>query len=158
MKAVPEMTPEQIDRFWAKVNIGGPDECWEWTAGVTRNGYGQFNLKPRLFYARRIAFLLGQQKQPTGLLVCHKCDNRLCCNPSHLFLGTHSDNMSDCASKGRLNTTDRHGELHSRARLSEKDIHEIRKSDESQACLSARYGVCQAHISRIQLRKSWKHI
>lgn len=88
-----------MKRFWDKVDVKGKDECWLWTAS-TRNGYGAFKLDGRVVSAHRIAYALefGWPKN----YVCHRCDIRICCNPKHLFDGTHSDNMKDAFNKGRL--------------------------------------------------------
>jgi hypothetical protein len=92
------------DRFWAKVDKRGPDECWEWQAALTRGGYGTFVVTKspkRMARAHRFAWELTHGEEPKGLHVCHQCDNPLCVNPAHLWLGTNQDNMRDCADKGR---------------------------------------------------------
>jgi hypothetical protein len=88
------------------------------------------------------------------MVVCHKCDVRSCVNPDHLFLGTSQDNYADAAAKGR-NTR---GTKHGCARLTEEQVIAIRASSETQVDIARRYGVRQAHVSRILLRQSWKHI
>lgn len=98
-------------RFWAKVRLGGASECWNWTASLTGSSsirYGQFAL-PRAAdgrqvhcYAHRMAWILTHGAIPDGLKVCHRCDNPLCCNPTHLFLGTQAENLQDAIDKGRL--------------------------------------------------------
>lgn len=90
-----------MNRFWSKVDIKGPDDCWEWQASMYPNGYGQFRLSKQEGYAHRSAWTLINGEIPKGMYICHKCDNRACCNVNHLFLGTHKDNMQDCSKKGR---------------------------------------------------------
>jgi hypothetical protein len=88
-------------RFWAKVRK--QDGCWEWHASIFKaTGYGQFALtstQPET--AHRMAWVLTHGYIPDGKYVLHKCDNRKCCNPDHLFLGTPQDNMIDMVAKGR---------------------------------------------------------
>lgn len=93
-------------RFWSKVNKEpghGPNgDCWEWTASTTL-GYGHFVLEGKHMNASRVSFKVSNPEiiLSTKDFVCHSCDNPPCCNPAHLFLGTHKENMQDMVSKGR---------------------------------------------------------
>jgi hypothetical protein len=90
------------DLFWSWVDIGAADECWPWKLWVSNKGYGMFVSLGRTQTASRVAWFLSNGINPDGV-VCHSCDNPICCNPAHLFLGTQSDNIRDCVRKGRHN-------------------------------------------------------
>lgn len=94
----------RLDRFWSKVNQHAPGGCWEWTAGLNDSGYGMFPLWPRpAERAHRFSWHQHRGAIPDALCVLHRCDNRKCVNPDHLFLGTRGDNIRDCFGKGRGN-------------------------------------------------------
>lgn len=84
-------------RFWSKVTVGEPDECWNWTAALNNMGYGVIGTGRRvegtrgISYAHRLAWEFTHGTIQDGLLVLHRCDNSKCCNPSHLYLGTYTD-------------------------------------------------------------------
>lgn len=98
----PKYSPKDIKRFWSKVGItDNPDECWLWMRGLTTGGYGAFYANGKNHIASVTAWEIINGEKPPKMVVCHKCDNPRCCNPSHLFIGTQSDNMLDRERKGR---------------------------------------------------------
>jgi hypothetical protein len=167
-------------RFWEKVDRSGSAEsCWPWTSTLGRDGYGQFNVgghHSSMCKAHRLAWELTRGPIPAGLWVLHDCpggDNRACCNPAHLFLGTHRDNMRDMAAKGRSaggerNGTHRHPEAVSRgsqrpgAKLTERAVAEMRAcyaaGGASYSQLAKRYGVGLQAVAKIIRRERWAHV
>ncbi len=155
-----------LKRFWSKVSkenewLAG---CWEWTASLNTHGYGQFVLHPYLrripFSAHRVSYFLAHKKLPQNIQVCHHCDNRKCCNPQHLFLGTHQDNVDDCVRKGRQTRT--RGEAHGNAILTEEQVKQIRilnAVDKVRSVeLSKRFKVSKSTICAIIYGNRWAHI
>ena len=99
------------DRFWSYVKQGSPNECWPWTGGTGRRGYGKFWMRGRSIPAHRVAYLLNKGSPGHYLsdYVCHSCDNPPCCNPAHLWAGTAQDNQDDSKTKGRTAKGDKNG-------------------------------------------------
>ncbi len=90
------------ESFWARVQVGDPDSCWPWLGQRSRKGYGVLSYAGKKKSAHRLSVVFSTgEGVPDGLCVCHKCDNPPCCNPSHLFIGTHQENMQDMYDKGR---------------------------------------------------------
>ena len=150
------------ERFWNKVDVGDPEECWNWTASIDSSGYGQIGYEHRLIHAQRLSWIIHNGEIPKGICVLHKCDNPPCVNPSHLFLGTHQDNSDDKRAKGRGGYTGVLGSKHPAAKLTEENVLEIRHLYPSgkftQKELGEMYGVVHTAISRIINRKRWDHI
>lgn len=143
-------------RFWSKVDQTG--DCWLWT-GATTVGYGSLRHRGRTLYAHRIvlADTLGRELLP-GENTCHRCDVRPCVNPAHLFVGSHSDNLVDCANKFRGN-----GRKDSPvAKLTDDAVLEIRRlyaaGKASQQHLARHFGVSQTTISKIVRRAAWRRL
>ena len=158
------MTPE-AQRFWAKVRKADGDACWEWTASCGTAGYGKFRrgaeVDPRHPYrgAHRVAWELTYGAVPSGLQVLHHCDNRKCVRPSHLFLGSHADNMADRNTKGRQ--ARQRGTEHGCVKLSEEEVLDIRRrcrSGETQAAISRAIGVSNQLVSLIARGRRWGHL
>ena len=154
-----EITDKLLDRFWSKVNKKGEDDCWKWR-GAEAQGYGQFNISGKIYKTHRVSYYLITKVNLKELCVCHHCDNRKCCNPNHLFLGTHQDNMLDRDNKNRGVTFK--GEEHGRAELTEAQVLEIRaryaKGGYTHRGLAEEYNLVHSQIGFIIRHQSWKHI
>jgi hypothetical protein len=139
-----------MERFMDKVSPEPNSGCWLWTAAVSENGYGIFPaFGDRL--ATRVSLTLFKQQPSKDKVVCHKCDNPICVNPDHLFVGTRLDNARDSVAKARHAFGSRHG----KAKLNEEQVLVIRTSNKKQHELAAEYGVARTMISRIKNRKRW---
>ncbi len=105
MIPLPMLTIDVIWRFWNHVDRRGPEECWFWRRQTSPTGYNKpvphMKIDGVTYYVPRVAFKLHNGFDPGIFLVCHECDQPYCTNPKHLFLGTHEDNLKDCAIKGR---------------------------------------------------------
>jgi hypothetical protein len=128
-------------RFWSKVSLPNKEGCRTWTACKFAEGYGWFCYKGKSFRAHRVAWILLYGPIPKGLHVCHHCDTPSCCEPTHLFLGTHTENMKDAVLKGR------------RCGLTEERLawvrHHATSNRYTQTEISNILGTSQPNISRI---------
>jgi hypothetical protein len=133
--------------------------CWEWQIG-TQNGYGRTSYCGKHTYAHRVAYELYRQ-HPGELCVLHECDNRRCCNPEHLFLGTRADNIEDMWKKGRQSDAAQRA-TYGNARLSEEDVREIRHryatGAGTQGEIGEAFGITQTAVSGIVRRVRWAQI
>ena len=143
------------ERFDAKFRV--TPGCWVWLAAIDSRGYGQSYIggKPGRG-SHRVSYELHVGPIPDGLHVLHRCDNRRCINPEHLFLGTHQDNMRDRNSKGRQ--AHNRGERGGGSKLSETKVREIKADPRSQRALATMHGVSQGLISLIKRGQRWSHI
>lgn len=164
-----------MERFWAKVNKAGPVQphvprlgpCWTWTAFRNPNGYGMFMLNRRrgTVLSHRFAWEL-ERGSTGGLHVLHKCDNRACVRPDHLFLGTEADNSADKVAKRRQSRGPAHGmknrgEGQGGSKLTAADVLEIRAMLAAgiyQKVIAEKFGVEQTNISAIHTGKTWFHL
>lgn len=159
------MTPNDLKRFIAKFAKGRPDDCWEWSSATDRGGYGRFRLDRKLRLAHRVSWAINRGPIPDGLCALHKCDNRLCVNPGHLFLGTKIENNADRDRKGRQRSGPNfpylprvRGAAHGRSKITDAQALAIRNSSLSGVKLAKRYGISESTVGRIKAGQIWKHI
>lgn len=134
------------ERFQKYFTPGESAECWEWM-GLQSGGYGKLRIGPRKHFAHRLAYEYFVGPIPDGQCVCHTCDNPSCVNPSHLFLGTHQDNMRDATLKGRMHP-----------RLTPDQVQAIRSDTRRQTVIAEAYGISPTSVSCIKRRKNWRHL
>lgn len=140
---------ERFKHFWSRVEIRHEFECWGWNRQINRDsGYGVY----RRTTAHRQSYLLTFGVIPDGHMVCHRCDNRICVNPNHLFTGTNLDNMKDMWLKGGRNLPEQNKPF------TDAEIREIRASEESNTAAGKRFGVSQNTISQIRRFKKYKYV
>lgn len=160
------MSAKQTEHsFWAKVNVGSSNDCWDWGGSCNNTGYGTVAWNGGKYTAHRVAAwltkLVGSPSAPKSKRdkthVLHICDNRKCCNPKHFFLGNYSDNQKDAYTKHRRAQPT--GAAHTNAKLTDKQVSQIRKrysQGELQMPLAKEFGVSQRVISLIVRRESYK--
>lgn len=173
-----------LERFFEKINKNGPviyphlTPCWEWLGSIDIGGYGYFGIgsrktEQRTVKAHKFMWQLYNIAIPEGLFVLHRCDNRKCVNPDHLWLGTHQDNMDDMVAKGRQVHGERRvaiaksippekrarGEDLPNHKLTWDQVEEIRKkymAGATRAALGRGYGVSATSIFHIVHNNKWK--
>jgi len=157
------MNERTIKRFWSKVDLKGPDDCWMWLGykhwpnkcGQVYGGFGvSQNGKNVAWRAHRLAWTLRNGEIPGGHVVMHTCDVPLCVNPSHLRAATQAENQADMARKGRQAK----GQDNGRAKLNEDQVRVIRASSKPIADLAREYGLHHKAITRIVRGETWRHL
>jgi len=152
------------ERFALKYEVCESTGCWNWTGGLNKSGYGTMSptefgtLAHRISYGLHIG-AIPDGSAPHGVCVCHKCDNRRCVNPSHLFLGSNADNVADRDQKGRFNPMI--GAKNGNSKLDDKivtQIKELLRSGITQVAIADKYGISQATVSDIKKGKIWSHV
>ena len=138
-------------RFFEKVSIN-ENGCHDWTGSIMPNGYGQFHKNGKTAYAHRVAFELANGAATDFVL--HKCDNRKCVNPEHLFSGTSADNMADMVAKGRQ----AHGHRNGHAKLNAEKVKAIRSEIGLHREIGAKYGVTRSLVSMIRSGRIWRNV
>lgn len=143
-----EITDKMLKRFWSHVEIRGQDECWPWTGGHDKVGYGIFRPDAQTsIRSNRFALITKVGPIPRDVLACHMCDNPPCCNPAHLFPGSFKDNHRDMVQKGRAPL------LSEPRKLSHQDIYDIRVAYHIKKSRSVeiakRFGIAREYVSTI---------
>jgi len=173
MSLVDKCSARQIELFWQKIDQHGPvvsadlGPCWIWTGAPMAVGYGLLTVgsvtngtRTRVL-AHRLAWELANGPIPVGdgyhgTCIMHKCDVRLCVNPSHLLAGTQRENLRDMTDKGRGKTPGLKMTAHPRAKLSEADVLHIRTCTTPGRELARRYGVSRTAIYLVRKGTNWR--
>lgn len=152
--------PRKTKPFWDRIAIAdNENECWLWKQAKFADGYGNYTVNGKTMRAHRHAYELTYGPVPDGLLVCHKCDTPLCCNPTHLFLGTPQDNILDMHRKGRSASQKIAQGKH--VSLTDEQVVDIRLLHTQGATyeqLALVFGVHKDIIKGIVSRRSWTHL
>ncbi len=146
-------------RFWLKIDkIGKTDkECWEWNGRLNSYTNKKCGCRPRIriddkiYYSSRISYYLYYKIDPENLLICHECDNVICCNPNHMFLGTNLDNVKDMVIKGRKT-------IKLTIELVKEIMEKYKSGNYTQNKLALDYNVCREMIGHIVNRRRWGYI
>ena len=139
---------------WRNVHRREADNCWYWTGSIDSHGYGRFSVAGMSRHAHPVIYEIHTGASANGMLVCHTCDERRCCNPAHLYLGTPADNMRDMVARGR----DRR---RTQAKLTEAQVREIRQmadTGHSRREIAEWFGVTTAAIGYVLRRVTWRHV
>jgi hypothetical protein len=157
VKRGPYKRKSMADRFWAKVQKAGDNECWLWTAALWKHGYGVLGKPGKhggLIAAHRYSYELAYGSIPSGLAVCHACDTPACVNPNHLFAASQIENIRDMHAKGRA----QRGETNGHAKLDAAAVKSIRESSETNTQLAAKFNVHPATVRDARVGSTWRHL
>lgn len=155
-RKLPELSAQDIERFWSKIQVGPSTECWPWLGAKDEDGYALFKIKGKMYRASRLMYLLHYGEDPGPKLVCHHCDNPPCMNPADFFLGTSQDNKLDSKTKDRLNIAsgDNNGSRKHPEKLQRGDDHWTHRNPELRK-QRARNGAALSKEKVIAIRKSY---
>ncbi len=152
--------PNTPETFWSKIASKGVNDCWKWKGHILVSGYGGVKWKSKNVRAHRLAWELTHGKIPDGMCVLHTCDNPPCCNPNHLFIGTHQENMQDMVNKKRI--IGKKGENNATSKLKNKQVKKIRtmyeKGGQTIDTLAKIFSVSRSTIHKIITRRYWTHV
>ena len=166
-RTIPVRVPRTFDDLKASfsqsytiVERGYKTQCWEWNGTIEHNGYGRTTYSGGIIKAHRLSWMIHFGDIPNGICVCHHCDNPKCCNPEHLFIGSHRDNLIDRNSKGRYAYPK--GENHSGSKLTNAAVKTIRKDYVLRKVgldfFAKLFSVDRTLIHLVLKRKIWKHV
>jgi hypothetical protein len=162
-KVIPQEILKILEqKLKSKLVVQPGTHCWIYQGHIMVKGYGSISHQFYQILTHRLAWQIAHGPIPKKMYVCHHCDNRPCCNPEHLFLGTAQDNIDDMIAKGRMKRA--FGEEHHSARLSNYNVIWIREvfihgSERfGSKALAKKFNVTETAIRKIILRKTWKHV
>lgn len=156
-----------LDRFWSKVDVRGPEDCWEWKKARYHDDYGMLGLtksdgRKGTMRAHAFALVLATGEDQGGRFALHTCDNPPCCNPAHLYWGNQKRNIKDMDDRGRGRRPILPGSTNGRSKLTEQDVVHVRGAYAtgmvSQRDLAAHYGVTQMVVSFAIRGLTWSHV
>jgi hypothetical protein len=139
------------------------DGCIEWTRATNTQGYGVIRIDSANLLVHRAAWAIANGPIPEGMCVLHACDNPLCHNVDHLFLGTRQENLADMRRKNRQRSYEDcvgapPGEQNPRAKLTNEQVLEIRSALGTHEEIANRYGISRRHVGDLRSRKRWRHL
>jgi len=151
------------ERLLSSANTNDKGVCWEWMKRINNHGYGSIGVNGKTRLAHRVSFETFNFTIPNGLIVCHKCDNKKCINPEHLFLGTHKDNTQDMIKKCRQRPPEgqEHWHFNGKHKLRIVDVIKIKEQlskGVSAVKISSEFNVTASSIYGIKSNKTWRHV
>ena len=148
----PPQKPTLKERLLGRVSLSAKG-CWEWRGSLDSSGYGHIGIAAgRNAKAHRVSYQIHRGQIPEGLMVCHKCDNRICVNPDHLFLGSHQDNMADRDLKRRSAAGERNG----MSKITREIAAYIKHSPLSERAIARELGLHRGTVNAVRAGRTWK--
>jgi hypothetical protein len=132
--------------------------CWIWGGSISQAGYGSIGFLEKVIGAHRVSYIVHFGPIPEGLNVLHRCDNRRCVNPDHLFLGTIRDNNADRQTKGRSVIPNNRGSRNGNAKLTDTQVQQIRDDQRLHREIAQAFHISRATVGDIKNGKRWKHV
>lgn len=153
---------QTMEQGFNKFVIKNKEGCWGWSGCAPKNpGYGQFRYSMKKIRAHRASWIIHFGEIPQDMLVLHKCDNRTCSNPEHLFLGTDKDNLLDMIKKGRHPIVGQRGEKSKCSKLTNDQVLQIKelfKTENSNKKIANLFNVHPGTIGSIKYGRNWRSI